>query len=177
MTLHEIIREIAAEVPLKQAMTREVVWRSPASRRVRVTSQRLVSFTQRAVVAIRYEVEPLDEPADIVVQSELVANEPPPPGLHDPRTAAVLASPLSPELHEPYDGRIVELLARSEEPQYQQRRVQVGFAVDDIREVAAALESRGVERISEIEGGPDSGQLWCYFKDPEGNVFEIAQRL
>ena len=75
------------------------------------------------------------------------------------------------------DGRIVELLARSEEPQYQQRRVQVGFAVDDIREVAAALESRGVERISEIEGGPDSGQLWCYFKDPEGNVFEIAQRL
>ena len=27
MTLHDIIREIAAEIPLKQGMTREVVWR------------------------------------------------------------------------------------------------------------------------------------------------------
>ena len=75
------------------------------------------------------------------------------------------------------DRGMVELLAKSEEPQYRERRVQVGFEVDDIRETVAALESRGVERISEIEGGPDSGQLWCYFRDPEGNVFELAQKV
>ena len=88
-------------------LTRQVEWESPARCRVRVTSRRLVSFTQRSVAAFMYEVEPLDEQADIVVQSELVANEPLPPGLQDPRTAATLASPLSPELDEPYDGRIV----------------------------------------------------------------------
>ena len=38
-----------------------VEWRSPAGRAVRVSSVRLVSFVQRAVAAILYEVEPLDE--------------------------------------------------------------------------------------------------------------------
>jgi predicted enzyme related to lactoylglutathione lyase len=76
------------------------------------------------------------------------------------------------------DGhRLLELLARSDQPQYDARRVQVGFAVDDIRAAAQELEARGVERISEVEGGPDSGQYWCYFRDPEGNVFELAQQL
>jgi resuscitation-promoting factor RpfA len=75
------------------------------------------------------------------------------------------------------DGRMVELLARSEDPQYDQRRVQVGFEVEDIQQAVSELVERGGERISEIEGGPDSGQYWCYFRDPEGNVFELAQRL
>ena len=56
-------------------LTRAVRWRSPARRAVRVTSTRLVSFTQRAILAIAYEVEPIDGRANIVVQSELVANE------------------------------------------------------------------------------------------------------
>ena len=37
-----------------------VEWVSPAGAAVRVTSTRLVSFAQRAIAAIRYEVEPLD---------------------------------------------------------------------------------------------------------------------
>ena len=60
-------------------LRRRVEWRSPARRRVRVSSVRLVSFVQRAVAAVLYEVEPLDAPARVVVQSELVANEPMPP--------------------------------------------------------------------------------------------------
>ena len=53
----------------------QVEWRSPAGQAVRVRSVRLVSLVQRAVAAILCEVEPIDEPARIVVQSELVANE------------------------------------------------------------------------------------------------------
>ena len=56
-------------------LEREVEWRSPAGQAVRVRSVRLVSLVQRAVAAILWEVEPIDEPARIVVQSELVANE------------------------------------------------------------------------------------------------------
>jgi predicted enzyme related to lactoylglutathione lyase len=73
--------------------------------------------------------------------------------------------------------RLLEVLARSDQPQYGERRVQVGFAVADIRAAADELEARGVERISDVEGGPDSGQYWCYFRDPEGNVFELAQPI
>ena len=69
-------------------LRREVEWASPAGQAVRVRSTRLVSFVQRAVAAIRYEVEAVDEPARIVVQSTLVANEPVPgrrPTIREPR--------------------------------------------------------------------------------------------
>ena len=50
---------------------------------------------QRAVAAILYEVEPVDGPLRVVVQSELLANEPGSPmPTADPRAAAVLESPL-----------------------------------------------------------------------------------
>src|SRR3954447_14849656 len=41
-------------------LRRSVDWVSPAGRRVRIRSSRLVSFTQRAVAAIEYEVEAVD---------------------------------------------------------------------------------------------------------------------
>src|SRR5205814_4473851 len=78
-------------------LQRHVEWVSPAGQVMRVTSVRLVSFTQRAVAAIEYVVEAVDDPARIVVQSELVANEPIPPPDNDPRVAAVLQAPLQTE--------------------------------------------------------------------------------
>ena len=80
-------------------LRREVEWVSPAGQAVRVHSTRLVSFVQRSVAAIRFEVEPLDAPARIVVQSELVANEPVPEQTDDPRAAAALRAPLVSQLH------------------------------------------------------------------------------
>ncbi|HVB26714.1 MAG TPA: family 65 glycosyl hydrolase, partial [Mycobacteriales bacterium] len=53
---HERVLDLRAGM-----LTRTVHWSSPAGQAVRVTSRRLVSFTQRAVVAICYEVEPVDE--------------------------------------------------------------------------------------------------------------------
>jgi alpha,alpha-trehalose phosphorylase len=80
-------------------LRREVEWISPAGQAVRIRSTRLVSFVQRAVAAIRYEIEPLGAPARIVVQSTLVANEPVPRQSDDPRAAAALRAPLEPEYH------------------------------------------------------------------------------
>ncbi|MGW4497936.1 glycoside hydrolase family 65 protein [Micromonospora sp. NPDC004336] len=76
---------------------RELHWRSPAGREVKVRTTRLVSFTQRAVAAINYEVEAVDGPLRLIIQSELVANEALPPQSRDPRVAAVLESPLQAE--------------------------------------------------------------------------------
>jgi alpha,alpha-trehalose phosphorylase len=78
---------------------RELDWVSPAGQQVRIRSTRLVSFTHRAVAAIAYAVEPVDAPARIVLQSELVANEPGPERGDDPRAAAALRSPLVAEQH------------------------------------------------------------------------------
>jgi trehalose/maltose hydrolase-like predicted phosphorylase len=75
-------------------LRREADWLSPAGKRVRVRSTRLVSFVQRSVAAICYEVEAVDEPVRIIVQSELVANEDQPALSKDPRVSAVLERPL-----------------------------------------------------------------------------------
>src|SRR5713226_1325694 len=80
-------------------LRRNVRWTSPAGRTVKVSSVRLVSFTQRAIVAICYEVEPLEAPVRVVVQSELVANEALPSQGKDPRVGAALESSLESEEH------------------------------------------------------------------------------
>jgi catechol 2,3-dioxygenase-like lactoylglutathione lyase family enzyme len=74
------------------------------------------------------------------------------------------------------DGRTFEILERSELPEYDARRFQVGFDVADIESARAALIAAGAEAISRIHGGPASANRWCYMRDPEGNVFEITQR-
>jgi alpha,alpha-trehalose phosphorylase len=80
-------------------LRRTCEWTSPAGRTVRVRSTRLVSFTQRAVAAVAFEVEAVDSQVRVVVQSELVANEQLPTAPRDPRAAAVLESPLEAEEH------------------------------------------------------------------------------
>ncbi|MFD3520018.1 glycoside hydrolase family 65 protein [Streptomyces sp. NPDC058653] len=72
-------------------------WTSPAGCTVRVRSTRLVSFTQRAVAAVSYEVEAVDSDVRVVIQSELVANEQLPGAEADPRAAVALESPLEAE--------------------------------------------------------------------------------
>ncbi|NYI04811.1 glycoside hydrolase family 65 protein [Allostreptomyces psammosilenae] len=76
-------------------LSRNTEWVSPTGRRVRITTQRLVSFTQRAVAAIRYEVEPVDGELQVVLQSDLLANEPIESTSKDPRVAAALRAPLA----------------------------------------------------------------------------------
>jgi alpha,alpha-trehalose phosphorylase len=80
-------------------LRRGAEWVSPAGCAVRVSSTRLVSFTQRSIAAVCYDVEPLEGPVRVVVQSELVANEQLPPPGGDPRVAAVLQAPLVEQEH------------------------------------------------------------------------------
>jgi alpha,alpha-trehalose phosphorylase len=86
---HERILDLRAGT-----LARTVDWTSPANQRVRVRSTRLVSFTQRAVAAIAYEVEAVERELRITVQSGLVANENQPFLSKDPRVAAALDHPL-----------------------------------------------------------------------------------
>ena len=104
------VRSHERELDLRDGVLRRTVeWISPAGDGVRVRSTRLVSFAQRAAAAILYEVESLDGPVRVVVQSELVANEPAPARSADPRAAAVLESPLQSEEHSSYENRVVHV--------------------------------------------------------------------
>ena len=90
------LRRHERELDLRAGVLRRTVeWVSPAGQGVRIASVRLVSLSQRAVAAISYEVEPLGDPARVVIQSELVANEPGPAlDPSDPRAQEALSAPL-----------------------------------------------------------------------------------
>jgi alpha,alpha-trehalose phosphorylase len=54
------------------ALTRDIVWRTPAGKRVRVRSQRMVSFVHRHLAVMTLEVTLLDDAAPVVVSSQLL---------------------------------------------------------------------------------------------------------
>jgi alpha,alpha-trehalose phosphorylase len=88
-------------------LRRRCEWVSPTGKRIRIASTRLVSLTQRAVAAIAYEVEAPDEEVRLVVQSELVANEPMADDEADPRGGVRLGSVLRSEQFSHRDGGAV----------------------------------------------------------------------
>jgi len=119
-------------------LSRRAEWVSPAGQAVVVTSTRLVSFTQRAIGAICYEVEPLDSGARIAVQSGLLANEQLPPLGGDPRVAAALDNPLAGEYSEGERGMV--MLVHST----RRSGLRIGAAMDHLVDApdGAQLESR-----------------------------------
>jgi alpha,alpha-trehalose phosphorylase len=120
-------------------LRRQVEWHSPAGRAVLVSSVRLVSFVQRAVAAMLYEVEPLDDSTRLVVQSELVANEPMPDPADDPRTGTTAASPLRSEQASGRDTKVV--LVHST----QVSRLQLAAGMDHIVEGPDGTETNPAE--------------------------------
>lgn len=52
----------------------------------------------------------------------------------------------------------------------------VMFAVDDIEDVLARLQSHGVQLVNKVERYEDS-YLLCYIRSPEGFIIALAQEL
>lgn len=143
-------------------LTRSTVWASPTGRRVRVRTQRLVSFTQRAVAAIKYEVEPLDDELQLVAQSDLLANEPIESDTKDPRIAAALESPLVAELAAAKDYHAV-LVHRT-----RVSGLRMAAAMDHKLDVGNGLRVR-------IEAEEDLARLTVAADVPKGEKFTITK--
>src|ERR1700730_4801248 len=56
-------------------LDREILWETPAGKQVSITSRRLVSFANRHMAAISYQVTLLDAAASLVISSEMAAHE------------------------------------------------------------------------------------------------------
>lgn len=144
-------------------LSRRAEWVSPAGSRVRVSSRRLVSFAQRAVAAIQYEVTPLDREARIVVQSELVANEQlPATDQSDPRVPAMIESALVREEDQARARRAV-LIHRT-----RSSGLRVGAAMDHL-----VAGPDGVDEVIESEG--DLARLTLSTRLPPGQSLRLVK--
>lgn len=88
-------------------LDREVLWETPAGKRVLIKSRRLVSFSHRHLAAMSYRVTVLNAPAPVVISSEVVyRHELPDTNSTDPRKARYFPErPLRPEQHYTPAGR------------------------------------------------------------------------
>jgi alpha,alpha-trehalose phosphorylase len=136
---HERLLDFRAGV-----LTRRAEWVSPAGGSIRLTSTRLVSFTQRAIAAICYEVEPLGGKQRLSVQSELLANEQLPPPSGDPRASVALDHPLMAEF-QATDGQAAVLVHRT-----QRSGLRVAAAMDHLIDSPVSV-------LTEVRAREDSG--------------------
>ena len=156
---HERVLDLRAGL-----LNRRTEWESPNGSSIRVTSQRLVSLTQRALAAISYEVEPLDGDLYIALQSDLLANEPVNGGSADPRRSAFLDRPLQAELAGGRDRRAV-LVHRTE-----RSRLRVAAGMDHVLEVPDDIGTT-------IEAGGDLARLTVAARLPRGSRLRLVKFL
>lgn len=53
-------------------MSRDILWRTPGGKRVRIRSRRMVSFTQRHLAVLTFEVTMLDDYAPVAISSQIL---------------------------------------------------------------------------------------------------------
>ncbi|MFF2372043.1 glycoside hydrolase family 65 protein [Agromyces sp. NPDC058110] len=83
------------------ALSRSIDWRTPSGKHVRITSRRMVSFTDRHLAVLDYEVEMLDADAAVTISSQILNRQDgrdeyrsgvqEAPGAFDPRKAESFA--------------------------------------------------------------------------------------
>ena len=86
-------------------LTRDLVWRTPSGNRVQVRSRRMVSFTQRHLAVITFEVTVLDRPAPVAIVSQLLNRQ---DGEGEYRTRHTGAVAADPRRAEEFTGRVLE---------------------------------------------------------------------
>ena len=85
---------------------RDIIWRTPGGKRVRVTSTRMVSFTQRHLAVLTIEVTMLDDEAPVVVSSQTLNRQDGRDEYHV--RAAAMGSGTDPRKAEAFDTRVLE---------------------------------------------------------------------
>jgi alpha,alpha-trehalose phosphorylase len=139
-------------------LDREILWGMPTGKQVLITSRRLVSFANRHVAAISYQVTLLNAAASLVISSEMAANEPRTViDANDPRQTRFFAGRvLHPRASYAKDQRIVLCHAT------EKSRLTLACATDHLLETAcphahkvAKAEDFGQVAIT-IEALPDS---------------------
>src|SRR5262249_38395673 len=103
------IRRYVRQLNMKSGtLDRDLVWETLSGKLVRIQSRRLVSFQQRHVAAISYEVTILNEGAPVLISSEMLYQRPEEQkNADDPRQAKFAGKILQPRTGSATDRRIV----------------------------------------------------------------------
>jgi alpha,alpha-trehalose phosphorylase len=146
-------------------LSRHTEWTSMNGQSIRVTSRRLVSFAQRTIAAMTYEVESLGGDLYVALQSDLLANEPTAKGAaRDPRLGAEIGAPLRGELAAGRDRHAVLV------HQTERSGLRVAAGMDHLIEVPDRCETT-------MEVSADLGRLTIAARLPQGRRMRLTKFL
>ncbi|MFE5309943.1 glycoside hydrolase family 65 protein [Isoptericola sp. NPDC056605] len=87
-------------------LRREILWRTPSGKRVKVTSQRMVSFVERHLGVMTFEVTLLDADGPVAISSQILNRQDGQDEYHVP--AASLGEGFDPRKAEAFAGRVLQ---------------------------------------------------------------------
>lgn len=93
-------------------LRRRFIWRTPGGKKVRVTTDRMVSFQEKHVAVMSIEVELLDSDAAVVINSQILNRQDGEDEYHD--SAAAQGSELDPRRAETLEERVLNPTYQSE---------------------------------------------------------------
>jgi alpha,alpha-trehalose phosphorylase len=124
---------------------RELIWRTPGGKRVRVRSERLVSLAHRHLAVMHMEITLLDQAAPIVVSSQLLNRQDGEDEYHV--RAAALGEGQDPRKASGFDRRVLEPQLRRHDDQHDPAggRVTLGYRCARSRMTLAAAYRHVIE--------------------------------
>ncbi|MFD6179046.1 MULTISPECIES: glycoside hydrolase family 65 protein [unclassified Isoptericola] len=87
-------------------LRREILWRTPSGKRVKVSSERMVSFVERHLAVMTFEVTLLDADAPVAISSQILNRQDGQDEYHVP--AASLGEGFDPRKAEAFAGRVLQ---------------------------------------------------------------------
>ncbi len=108
-------------------LRRELVWRTPAGKRVRIRSSRMVSLAQRHLAVMTFEVTMLDERAPVAISSQILNRQDGEDEYHV--SAKSMGEGIDPRRAENLDRRVLEPQHRAGSAE--DGRVELGYRTHD----------------------------------------------
>lgn len=157
---------------------REVLWTTPAGKRLRVRSERMVSLQHRHLAVLQFEVEMLEGSAPLVVSSQLLNRQDGEDEYHV--TDAALGEGRDPRQSSKFDQRVlVPQLQRHENEEHAGGEVVLGYRCADSGMTLACgyqhLLETPCEHTIENVVGPDLAKTVFTIEAKEGETVRITK--
>ncbi|MBG6059045.1 alpha,alpha-trehalose phosphorylase [Cryobacterium sp. MP_M5] len=156
-------------------LSRSLVWRTPSGKRVLIRSRRVVSFTERHLAVLQYEVTMLDADASVVISSQIL-NRQDGMGEYDAPKAAN-GKDFDPRKAESFTDRVLQ-------PRFKRAadgRYLLGFRCTNSGMTIACGADHAIDTANEFEEssqiGDDIAKHVYKIKATQGNVIRITKTL
>jgi len=158
-------------------LTRDILWRTPSGKRVRVVSRRMVSFTQRHLAVMTFEVTLLDAGAPVSISSQLLNRA---DGESEHRVLAALRNQgMDPRKAERFSRRV--LVPENNDVDHSAGRLTLGYHCAQSGMTIAVAADHQLETTnafaSRVESGEDIAKAIYRIQAEPGRPFRLTKTV